>query len=120
VDATGEGEIGYDLGLWSMVFVVAAVASLWPVDPWVLARVGLGVGAAVLVPAALWPDAAARGTAATAAGTAGLGVFALLAVIGRLAGPLDGMLGVLCEHPAGPAVLAGFVVLRLAGRPGRR
>jgi hypothetical protein len=116
VDATGEGEIGYDLGLWSMVFVAAAVASLWHVDPWALARAGFGVGAAVLVPAALWPTAAARAHAATAAGVGGLAVFALLAGLGRLAGPLNGTFGTLTEHPAGPAVAAGFLILWLAGR----
>ena len=116
VDATGEGEIGYDLGLWSMVFVAAAVASLWHVDPWALTRAGLGVGAAVLVPAALWPAAAARGHAATAAGVAGLAAFALLAGFGRLAGPLGGPLGVVTEHPAAPALAAGFLTLWLARR----
>lgn len=120
VDANGEGEIGYDLGLWTMVFVGAAVASLWPVDPWTLARAGLGVGAAVLVPAALWPERAARGSVGTAAGAAGLAAFALLAGIGRLLDPTEGVLGALCEHPAAPALAAGFLVLWLAGRRGRR
>jgi hypothetical protein len=120
VDATGEGEIGYDLGLWSMVFVGAAAASLWHVDPWVLARAGLGAAATALVPAALWPEAAARGRAATVAGVTGLVVFGLLAGIGRLAGALEGPLGELCEYPAAPGMLAGGLALWLSGRRRRR
>jgi hypothetical protein len=46
----------------------------------------------------------------------GLAVFALLAGLGRLAGPLNGAFGALTEHPAGPAVAAGFLILWLAGR----
>ena len=116
-DTTGGGEIGSDLGLWSMVFGVAALASLWAVDPWRLALAALGAAAAVLVPAALLPGAASRPVAATAAGLAGLTVFALLLLAGRLAGE-GSWLDPMYEQPALAAVPAGIVVLWLAARRG--
>jgi len=114
-DTTGGGEIGRDLGLWSMVFGVAALASLWAVDPWRLALAALGAAAAVLVPAALLPGAASRPVAATAAGLAGLTAFALLLLAGRLGGG-GSWLDPVCEQPALAAVPAGIVVLWLAAR----
>jgi hypothetical protein len=123
VDATGDGEIGNDLGLWTMVFVVAAMASLWHVDPWALALTALGAAAAVLLPAALLPVPAARPAVATAAGVAGLGVYAVVVLIGRLGDdsrPAESVLGALCEHPAIFAAPAGFLVLWLARRRVRR
>lgn len=114
-DTTGGGEIGSDLGLWSMVFGMAALASLWAVDPWRLALAALGVAAAVLVPAALLPHAASRPMVATVAGLAGLSVFALLLLAGRL-GVGGSWLAPACNQPALAAVPAGILVLWLAGR----
>ena len=114
-DTTGGGEIGRDLGLWSMVFGMAALASLWAVDPWRLALAALGAAAAVLAPAALLPTAASRPVVATAAGLAGLAVFALLLLAGRL-GAGGSWLGPLCDQPALAAVPAGMLVLWLAAR----
>ena len=114
-DTTGGGEIGSDLGLWSMVFGVAALASLWAVDPWRLALAALGAAAAVLVPAALLPGAASRPVVATAAGLAGLTVFALLLLAGRLGGG-GSWLDPVYEQPALAAVPAGIVVLWLGAR----
>jgi hypothetical protein len=119
VDATGGGEIGNDLGLWSMVFGGAALASLWDVDPWALVVTALGAASAVLLPAALLPLPAARPGVATAAGVAGLTVYGLLLLIGRLGGvarPAESLFGALCEHPAVLAAPAGVLVLWLAGR----
>src|SRR4029453_13072554 len=74
VDPTGDGEIGSDLGLWTMVFVMAALASLWHVDPWALSLTALGAGASVFLPRALLPDAAERPEIATVAGVIALAV----------------------------------------------
>jgi hypothetical protein len=114
-DTTGGGEIGSDLGLWSMVFGVAALASLWAVDPWRLALAAFGAAAAVLVPAALLPTAASRPMAATAAGVVGLAVFALL-LLARHLGGVGSWLLPLCDQPALVAVPAGALALWLAAR----
>lgn len=114
-DTTGGGEIGSDLGLWSMVFGVAALASLWAVDPWRLALTALGAAAAVLVPAALLPAAASRPAVATAAGIASLIVFALLLLAGRLGG-MGSWLAPVCDQPALVALPAGVLILWLAAR----
>jgi hypothetical protein len=56
---------------------------------------------------------------ATAAGVAGLAVYGLLLLIGRLGGvarPAESLFGALCEHPAVLAAPAGLLVLWLAGR----
>ncbi len=113
-DTTGGGEIGSDLGLWSMVFGMAALASLWAVDPWRLALAALGAAAAVLVPAALLPRAASRPVVATAAGIASLAVFAVLLLAGRLGA--GSWLAPACEQPALIALPAGVLVLWLAAR----
>ena len=94
---------------------VAALASLWAVDPWRLALAALGAAAAVLVPAALLPGAASRPVVATAAGLAGLTVFALLLLAGRLGGG-GSWLDPVYEQPALAAVPAGIVVLWLGAR----
>ncbi len=65
LDATGGGEIGHDPGLWAGLFGGAALASLWPVDPWALSLLALGGAGCALGPAALWPPRHGR-TAATA------------------------------------------------------
>lgn len=118
VDATGGGEIGHDLGLWSMVFVGAALASLWQIDPWSLVLTALGVASAVLLPAALLPTLASRAGAASAAGMTGLLVYGLVLALGRLGGVgADAtVLGAFCGHPAVLAAPAGMLTLRLAAR----
>ncbi len=123
VDATGGGEIGHDLGLWSMVFVVAALASLWQIDPWSLVLTALGAAAAVLLPAALFPARASRPGAASVAGMAALVVYSLVLALGRLgaaARPAETLLGALCEHPAVLAAPAGVLTLWLAAGRARR
>jgi hypothetical protein len=101
------------------VFAAAALASLWPVDPWTLVVTALGAASAVLMPAALLPVRAARPGAATVAGVAGLAVYGLLVLIGRVGGvarPAESVFGALCEHPAALAAPAGLLVFWLAGR----
>jgi hypothetical protein len=119
VDATGGGEIGHDLGLWSMVFVAAALASLWPIDPWALALTALGAASAVLLPAALLSARAARAGVASAAGVTALVAYTLVLALGRLGGvarPAESVLGALCEHPAVLAAPVGLLVMWLAAR----
>ncbi len=116
LDSTGGGEIGHDPGLWAGLFGGAALASLWPVDPWALSLLALGGAGGALGPAALWPPRHAR-TAATA-GVIGLIVFAGLAVV-QLRGAGGGPLGVAIAYPALVAAPVGACVLWLARR-GRR
>ena len=123
VDPAGDGEIGSDLGLWTMVFVVAALASLWHVDPWALSLTALGAGAAVFLPRALLPHAAERPEIATVAGVTALAVYGILLLLGRVTGlarPAESLIGALCEQPALLAVPAGLGALWLATRGGRR
>jgi len=117
VDATGDGEIGRDLGLWAMAFGGAGVASLWPVDPWALVVLVLGAAASTLAPPVLLPRHAARPGAATLAGCVGLLLFAGLAAAGSVWGRPSGvLLAVGAGYPAVAALPAALVVLWLAGR----
>lgn len=113
LDATGEGEIGHDPGLWAGLFGGAALASLWPVDPWALSLLALGGAGSALGPAALWPPR--RGRTATTAGVVGLLVFAGFAVP-QLRGASGGFLGAAVAYPALVAAPAGAVVLWLGRR----
>ncbi|HET8576300.1 MAG TPA: hypothetical protein VFO18_04330 [Methylomirabilota bacterium] len=119
LDRTGGGEIGYDLGLWAGVFGVAAVASLWPVDPWWLTILALGGAGSALAPAALWPPRAERESAGTAAGLVGLALFAALALAGGLGGG-SGLGATVLSYPAVVAAPAGACVLWVARRGARR
>lgn len=119
LDRTGGGEIGYDLGLWAGVFGVTGVASLWPVDPWWLTTLALGGAASALSPAVLWPPAAERSAAATAAGLVGLGTFAALALAAELRGG-GSLAAAVLAYPAVVAAPAGACVLWIARRGARR
>jgi len=118
LDVTGGGEIGHDLGLWSAILGAAALASLWPADPWLITLWALGLAASSLAPAVLWPAAANRPSVATVAGLVGLIVFAALAAVGRWAGAPEGWPSLVLAFPAVAAAPAGALVLRLAGRAG--
>ena len=113
LDSTGGGEIGHDPGLWAGLFGGAALASLWPVDPWALSLLALGGAGCALGPAALWPPR--HGRAATTAGVAGLLVFASLAAA-QLRGSSGGLLGAAIAYPALIAAPAGAFVLWLGRR----
>ena len=115
LDRRGGGQIGRDLGLWGAVFGVAAVASLWPADPWALTLLALGAAASSLAPGLLWPDPKSAGPA-TAAGLVGLVVFGALAGLAQFRGPAPGPLGALLTYPALAAVPAGAVALWLGRR----
>lgn len=115
LDSTGGGEIGHDPGLWAGLFGGAALASLWPVDPWALSLLALGGAGCALGPATLWPPRHGR-TAATA-GMVGLIVFVGLAAL-QLRGAVGGPLGAAIAYPALVATPLGAGVLWL-GRRGR-
>jgi hypothetical protein len=117
LDPTGGGEIGRDPGLWAGLFGGAALASLWPVDPWLLTLLALGAAGSALGPVALWPPAPGRAALATTAGMVGLVVFASFAAA-QLRGPAGGLLGAAVAYPALGGAPAGALVLWL-GR-GRR
>ncbi len=119
LDRTGGGEIGHDLGLWGGVFGVAAVASLWPVDPWALTLLALGAAASALAPALLCPPPPDRPAAVTGAGLVGLTIFGVLAAA-QLRGGAGGLLGVAMAYPALAAVPASICVLWMARWGARR
>ena len=117
LDVTGGGEIGHDLGLWSAIIGAAAVASLWPTEPWVLVLTALGLAASTLAPAVLLPAPAARARWGTWAGFVGLAVFGALALLGQwTAGGSPGWAGLPLAYPAVVAAPAAALVLWLARR----
>jgi len=117
LDVTGGGEIGHDLGLWSAIIGAAAVASLWPTEPWVLVLIALGLAASTLAPAVLLPPPAARDRWGTCAGFLGLAVFGALALLGQwTGGGSTGWAGLPLAYPAVAAAPAAAFVLLLARR----
>jgi hypothetical protein len=118
MDRDGGGEIGHDLGLWAGVLGVAGLAGLWPVDPWWLVLLALGIATAGLGPATLLSTEDSR--AAAAAGLVGLALFAALAVLARIRGASSGLAGAALAYPALAAGPAGAAVLWIFRRAGRR
>jgi hypothetical protein len=117
LDVTGGGEIGHDLGLWSAIIGAAAVASLWPTEPWVLVLIALGLAASTLAPAVVLPPPAARARWGTWAGFVGLAVFGALALLGQwTGGGSPGWVGLPLAYPAVVAAPVAALVLRLARR----
>jgi hypothetical protein len=117
LDPTGGGEIGSDPGLWAGLFGGAALASLWPVDPWSLTLLALGGAGCALGPSTLWPPPPGRAALATTAGVVGLVVFASVAAA-QLRGAGGGLLGAAVAYPALAGAPAAALVLWLGG--GRR
>ncbi|HXJ77513.1 MAG TPA: hypothetical protein VMS64_02430 [Candidatus Methylomirabilis sp.] len=113
LDATGGGEIGRDLGLWTGVFASAGLAAVWRLDCWSLALLGLGAAASGLGAIMLGGDAVAPPPMAAFAGSVGLAVFSALAVIDHIRPGTDGPLGALFAYPALAAVPAAFLTLRV-------
>jgi hypothetical protein len=117
LDVTGGGEIGHDLGLWSAIVAAAALASLWPTEPWALVLTALGLAASTLAPAVLLPAPAAQAHWGTWAGFVGLAVFAALALLGQwTGGGSPGWAGLPLAYPAVAAAPTAAFVLRLARR----
>ncbi|HWN16390.1 MAG TPA: hypothetical protein VNU02_21160, partial [Candidatus Dormibacteraeota bacterium] len=118
LDPTGGGEIGSDPGLWAGLFGGAALASLWPVDPWALTLLALGGAGCALGPATLYPPPPGRAALATTAGVVGLLVFATFAAA-QLRGTGGALLGTAIAYPALVGAPAGALVLWLGrGRAG--
>ena len=117
LDVTGGGEIGHDLGLWSAILGGAALASLWPVEPWGLVLAACGLATSTLAPAVLWPPRAGRGPWGTWAGLVGLVVFGALAVAGQWTNVSESWAGLPLAYPAVVAAPAAALVLGLARRP---
>src|SRR6185312_7405772 len=111
----GGGEIGRDPGLWAALFGAAALASLWPVDPWTLTLLALGGVGCALGPATMWPPPPGRAALATTAGVVGLLVFATLAAA-QLRGGGDALLSGVVGYPA----LARGRLRAVARPPARR
>lgn len=130
LDVTGGGEIGHDLGLWSAILGAAALASLWPADPWLLTLWALGIAGSALGPPLLWAPSEGRPAVGIAAGVVGLGVFAALALIGQWAAPgaasgagagagtVDSWPSLVLAFPVVAGAPAGALVLWLARRAG--
>jgi hypothetical protein len=112
LDRTGGGEIGRDLSLWTGVFAIAGLASLWHLDCWSLALLALGTAGSSVGATALGSAAAPPGIA-TFAGLVGLAVFVALAVAGQVRGGAEGLLGAVQAYPALAAVPAAAVVYRV-------
>jgi len=117
LDVTGGGEIGHDLGLWSAILGGAALASLWPAEPWLLVVMALGLATSTLAPAVLWPPGAGRGQWGTGAGLVGLVTFGALAVAGQWTSVSESWAGLPLAYPAVVAAPAAALVLGLARRP---
>jgi hypothetical protein len=117
LDLTGDGEIGHDFGLWSAIIGGAALASLWPAEPWVLVVVALGLATSTLAPAVLWPPPTDRGPWGTGAGLVGLVIFGALALAGQWTRGPEGWAGLPLAYPAVAAAPAAAIVLGLARRP---
>ena len=120
LDVTGGAEIGHDLGLWSAIVGGAALASLWPAEPWLLVASAFGLATSTLAPAVLWPPPASRAGWGTAAGLVGLLIFAVLTLAGQWTRGSDSWGGLPLAYPAVAAAPAGAVVLLLARRTRRR
>lgn len=123
VDPSGGGEVGRDPGLWGAIIALAAAASLWPLDSWMLTLWGLGLAASAILPA-LGSGARPPG-AARLASVVGLAVFGALLLLGRMRGEDGGsdsaLLVSVFAHPAVAALPAALVVGWLGSRVrGRR
>jgi len=116
LDLTGGGEIGHDFGLWSAIIGGAALASLWPVEPWLLVIVALGLATSTLAPAVLWPPPPDRAPWGTAAGLVGLVIFGTLALASQWTRASESWVRLPLAYPAVAAAPAAAIVLGLARR----
>jgi hypothetical protein len=112
--SVARGESPGDAALLGLVLVGSIVASVWPLDPWVLTLWGMGAAASSLAPAALVVGAR-RAPAAAAAGL-GFAVFAAVGAVGLLRDPVPGPLGVVVHYPALVAAPAALALLWVSRR----
>ncbi|HWM77971.1 MAG TPA: hypothetical protein VNS56_10365, partial [Methylomirabilota bacterium] len=100
----------------------AALASLWPADPWLLTLWALGLAGSALGPALLWPPRENQPAVGIVAGLVGLGVFGALAGAGHWAGlgtgSGDAWPSLVLAFPVVAAAPAAALVLWLARRAG--
>jgi hypothetical protein len=118
LDATGGGEIGRDLGLWTGVFTIAGLAAVWRLDCWSLVLLGLGAAGSTL--GAIVPGSAALNGRAAFAGSVGLVVFSVLTAMGHLHPGTEGLLRAVLAYPALAAVPAASLTLRVVGATASR
>ncbi len=109
--------LGSDPGLWSSIFGVTALASLWSVEPWPLLLSALGLGASTVAPVILLGTPAGRPRAATWAVGMGLVLFVGLTAVGRLAVPASAVAQMVVAYPALVAAPVAAGVLWVARRP---
>lgn len=108
-----------DPGLWIGIFAVAALAALWPLEPWSLALLGLGLAASTLgLPALMGTPAGEQGAGAVGVWI-GLGVFAAMTALGRVWVPSGPVAEALLAYPALVAAPVAAVSLRVARRASR-
>ncbi|MFQ5830811.1 MAG: hypothetical protein ACE5JD_16895 [Candidatus Methylomirabilia bacterium] len=104
-------------GLWIMMVGVLTLGSLWPLAPWRLLLVALGLGASTLAPLAWVGVPAGRPWAATLGMAPGVSVFLALTVLGRL-GAATGPWGqALMNYPTVAALPVSIVIFRILRRP---
>lgn len=99
---------------WVAAVVIAALASLWPFDPWFLLMAGLGFAAATIAGPRLAAGGAARigrWPVAALGALAGGTVFVVVAALGPR---LPAVLGIVAESPALLAAPAGWLAVKLA------
>jgi hypothetical protein len=92
--------------LWAAAVGLAAVLAAWPVDPWRLLTLGLGLAAAAWTPSAF----AASRLAGLAGSVTGALTFAVLAGLPLLAPVAAASLDTLVRHPALAALPLGVLV----------
>lgn len=106
-----------DRGLWGGMFVMAALAALWPVEPWSLLLGALGLGASTLAPLVFFASPTGRPTSAAWAVGLGLTLFLALTAVGRLGVPSGAVAQALLNYPALVAAPVAAGILRVARRP---
>jgi hypothetical protein len=96
--------------LWAAAVGLAAALSVWPLDPWRLLTLGLGLAAAVWAPSVL----AATRSAGLAGSVVGALVFAALAALPLLVPPAAAALDGLVRYPALLALPLGWAAAHAA------
>lgn len=107
-------------GLWIVMVGGLTLGSLWPLAPWKLLLIALGLGASTLAPLAWVGVPAGRPWAATLGMAAGVSIFVGLTVLGRLGGATSPWTQVLVTYPSLAAAPVSAIILRILGPPSPR
>ncbi len=102
--------------LWVAVVVAAGALALWPLDPWRVLLVGLGLAAAAWAPARL----AASPAGALAGALTGGAAFVALSALPALAPQAPAWLDALTRYPALVAMPLAWLAARVPDAPGER